>query len=156
MQIVFCRLWCPPPFFLALLSWFDVPCTLRNQISLHAGLHDLAKVDGRQLVSTSSQISDTLLTATSKSPAGCLESESAAAIRDRLAKDARSSPAFRSHLKDLEVVTILRDEVKVLSVDPLAASEATRPEDDTTEVLLVASALTQELGTGSACYITVP
>ena len=53
-----------------------------------AGLHDLAKVRGSNL--NLSQVEaglDTLLMATSRSPAGGLEIESAAAICERLSRD---------------------------------------------------------------------
>ncbi len=56
--------------------------------SLFAGLHDLAKVRGSNL--NLSQVEaglDTLLMATSRSPAGGLEIESAAAICERLSRN---------------------------------------------------------------------
>jgi hypothetical protein len=70
-------------------------------------------VEGSQLTYSQSDILDTLLITTATSGGGGLEQESASALCQRLAKDSRSSAAFRSHLSTLESVSVLRTVVDI-------------------------------------------
>lgn len=132
-----------------------VPVPLLNNFStlltsgFFLGLHDLDSVEGRNLEYTQEKIDlDSLLMATTRSPAGSLETESASALRQRLVKEARGSQPWRHHLQELEDVCCLRDEDKVLSMEPLGSSEATRPceDEESTHILVVAAATCREIG----------